>query len=202
LLAEKDQQNQTEFSKIQADAENGRKLQLEATKAYQIKNADAKERTFNLEKRAVAANLIIKNLPLAQGVEFETNNQTRAAINAIFAKMNLEGVVVTDCYRFKKGAKSPAHIPPFTIVKLKEPGMKSEIFKKVNLLSNSEWKSCSISNEVPAPVRAEVRLKEEEAWNYPKVNAGTRTKIELVKGIPKIKVKPAGSASYIFLKAN
>jgi hypothetical protein len=95
--------------------------------------------------------------------------------------MKLENQVkVANCYRFKKSAKAKPETAPIIVLKLEFPGMKAAIFKNLNLLGNSQFKKCSVSNEIPAAYRGVVWAKEEEAfrWRIIPANKGIKTKIE------------------------
>jgi hypothetical protein len=66
--------------------------------------------------------------------------------------------------------------------------MKAVIFQKTNLLGNSQFQKCSVSNEIPAAYRGVIWAEEKEAFRW-RANKEIRTKIELIKGIAIIKIR-------------
>jgi hypothetical protein len=160
------------------------KVQLDTKKVIEENKASALARSYALEKKNVAANLVVKNLKMTS--DSETKEETKSIVANLLAELKVDGeVFVVDAYRFKKPENAPVGFCPIVLIKLAEPVMKTHIFQNLGNLSKSvNFRSCSINNEVPASVRKPVAYKEQIAYRFRQRFAGSRTKIEIYQGLP------------------
>lgn len=175
--------------------------------AVEETKVEANERTYNIEKKACAANLIIKFVPLTNDGEDETKQQTKEQVNKILKRIKVDKEVkVKDCFRFRRrqaeegeaeeggarnGGRDPP--PPVILVKLESASMKGRIFKNLKKLQRSPFSHISVNNEVPASFRKIVWEREQVARQLRLTYTGLKTKVEIVKGIALIKVKEEGA---------
>ena len=164
-------------------------------KKFNEQAEDAHLRTFFLERKAVAPNLIIKNIPKAEN---ETKEQLSDQVRDVFATMQIpeDEYDIADVFRIKKNERKPSKAgqakdyPPLIKVRLRDASMKGAIFRKVTTLKGSAFEKISIENEVPASVRREYGEKQKEAYEIRKESGfKTKTRIETFTGHAIIKIK-------------
>ena len=172
--------------------EENKKLRGEAVKEKET----SQERLFLLEKKNIAANLIIKNME--QTEDEETKETVEAKVKDLLQTLEVEDEVQVDmAMRFRKGANAPEGRPSSILVKLRDPKMKGAIFRNVKKLRDSPLKGITIANEYPAAVRPLVKLLEQKAYKIrQESDKTTRTRIEMIRGKPVLKIKPEGQEQF------
>ena len=154
-------------------------------------------RTYKVEKKAYAANLIIRNVEKRN--EIETENQTAELVQNIFRVMGVPDgqFKITEAKRFKTSNNVQGK-PPLIMIKLAAPSEKAAIFQKIKNLKNTNYSNISIGNEHPPSIRKAVAAKETEAYDLRHAVAGTKTKITITPdGIPELWAKGPGQEEFV-----
>jgi hypothetical protein len=155
-------QHSSDNDKIKTD-------QMKCQNDITVEKFESNKRTYNIEKTAVAGNLIVKFVETKGANHTEYKNDTKLVINNMLKTMGIEkDVKIKDCFRFRKSAKAIEKFPqtpPVVLVKLESPSMKSFIFKNISKLGgpNSDFAGCSVNNEIPASFRNVAYEKEQAA---------------------------------------
>jgi hypothetical protein len=144
--------NQAKNSKAVKEAA---KAAFDTAKTVEEERKAAANRAFQIDRKAVAANLVVKNLPTQQ--PNETREQTDKEVSNLFDSINFDGrFIIKEVYRHRKHENSKSQNPPLVVIRLEDPQMKAIVFRSLRSLENPHYKKVSFANEVPASARAKV----------------------------------------------
>ena len=157
---------------------------------------EAHTKTFNIERRQIAANLIIKKLP----GEGESKEEMTEKMRTIFDTIGAGHIRIKEAIRFKKKDDDTREwFVPIVKVVLEDAGQRAEVFRHLSNLRGTEWNRCSVSEEHPECVKEEVNEKNYQAMCYRHYNPTSKTRIKYDKvGYPQLQAKMPGEAQWSY----
>ncbi len=167
----------------------------EKVKITNIRVDDHDRRLINLEMKALAANIILKNVHIHKQAQMEgkeeswsqTKEQVEDAINSLNIK---ERINIMTCRRFKSG--DPSRIAPIQVI-LGNPLEKRLLFQAVA----ARKPRFSLDHEYPMALKNELKKLREEAHNMRRAsNFTAKFRVEVRGGKPLIVQKSQGESRY------
>ena len=155
-------------------------------------------RIYRLEKRSVAACIIIKGIGILS--DNETKDETRGKVNDILTAIEVPTDIVEDAYRYRKSAEAPPDRPPVVVVRLTHPRDKGTIYKNVSKLKDTNYK-ISIRDQYPASMGPQVFEAEKKAWQIRKDSGWQiKTRTTIVRGKVLIQKKGPGDQNFVYME--
>ena len=182
---------------LEEEVKGSNKNHQDLEKKMQKNEEETNRRTVVLEKRSIAANIVIRNLELVS--PNETKEQSRDLANNILAAVGLEDLEAEDAYRFKKNPKAKNNKPPALLVRLESPKDKKDLFENIAKLRGTKFGKISVQNQYPACMRAQIAEKEKEAYEIRQASKGkTKTRLWETGGKIYVQVKGEGEKFFKF----